>query len=227
MAVTIKDIAAAVGVSRGTVDRVINHRGGVSEEVAARVEQAVEEMGYFPNRAGRILAARKKPVTIGCLLPSDKITFFHDVIRGFFRAERELSDFGVSLRLKEVRGYDPEIHLAALRELLAENVSALCVATIETPEITALLNQTAAEGVPVAAINIDLPHVNRLFYIGSNYLAGGRTAGGPDGQGAGEPFCGGGLQQYSQPPSPDRGIRSGDEGEGNGLHSGGCPGDPG
>ena len=54
MAVTIKDIAAAVGVSRGTVDRVINHRGGVSEEVAARVEQAVEEMGYFPNRAGRI-----------------------------------------------------------------------------------------------------------------------------------------------------------------------------
>ena len=34
MAVTIKDIAAAVGVSRGTVDRVINHRGGVSEEVA-------------------------------------------------------------------------------------------------------------------------------------------------------------------------------------------------
>ena len=50
MAVTIKDIAAAVGVSRGTVDRVINHRGGVSEEVAARVEQAVEEMGYFPNR---------------------------------------------------------------------------------------------------------------------------------------------------------------------------------
>ena len=47
MAVTIKDIAAAVGVSRGTVDRVINHRGGVSEEVAARVEQAVEEMGYF------------------------------------------------------------------------------------------------------------------------------------------------------------------------------------
>ena len=150
MAVTIKDIAAAVGVSRGTVDRVINHRGGVSEEVAARVEQAVEEMGYFPNRAGRILAARKKPVTIGCLLPSDKITFFHDVIRGFFRAERELSDFGVSLRLKEVRGYDPEIHLAALRELLAENVSALCVATIETPEITALLNQTAAEGVPAA-----------------------------------------------------------------------------
>ena len=229
MAVTIKDIAAAVGVSRGTVDRVINHRGGVSEEVAARVEQAVEEMGYFPNRAGRILAARKKPVTIGCLLPSDKITFFHDVIRGFFRAERELSDFGVSLRLKEVRGYDPEIHLAALRELLAENVSALCVATIETPEITALLNQTAAEGVPVAAINIDLPHVNRLFYIGSNYLASGRTAGGLLSlmAKAGEPFCGGGLQQYSQPPSPDRGIRSGDEGEGNGLHSGGCPGDPG
>ena len=56
MAVTIKDIAAAVGVSRGTVDRVINHRGGVSEEVAARVEQAVEETGFF--LAAKILPAR-------------------------------------------------------------------------------------------------------------------------------------------------------------------------
>ena len=85
MAVTIKDIAAAVGVSRGTVDRVINHRGGVSEEVAARVEQAVEEMGYFPNRAGRILAARKKPVTIGCLLPSDKNHLFPRRDSGIFQ----------------------------------------------------------------------------------------------------------------------------------------------
>lgn len=178
MAVTIKDIAAAVGVSRGTVDRVINHRGGVSGEVAAKVEQAVQEMGYLPNRAGRILAARKKPVAIGCLLPSDKITFFHDVIRGFRKAEGELSDFGVSLRLKEVRGYDPQVHLAALKELLSENVSALCAATLETPEIIALLNRTAEQGIPVAAINIDLPHVNRLFYMGSDYLAGGRTAGG-------------------------------------------------
>lgn len=178
MAVTIKDIAAAVGVSRGTVDRVINHRGGVSQEVAAKVERAVQEMGYLPNRAGKILAARKKPAAIGCLLPSDKITFFHDVIRGFRKAERELSDFGVSLCLKEVRGYDPKVHLAALKELLAQGVSALCVATLETPEIISLLNRTAAEGIPVAAINIDLPNVDRLFYIGSDYLAGGRTAGG-------------------------------------------------
>ena len=30
----------------------------------------------------------------------------------------------------------------------------------------------------MAAINVDLPSVNRLFYLGSDYLAGGRTAGG-------------------------------------------------
>ena len=32
--ITLKEIAQMAGVSRGTVDRVLNHRGGVSEETA-------------------------------------------------------------------------------------------------------------------------------------------------------------------------------------------------
>ena len=38
---TIKEIAALCGVSRGTVDRVLNHRGRVKPETEARVLEAL------------------------------------------------------------------------------------------------------------------------------------------------------------------------------------------
>ena len=51
--VTIKDIAKRAGVSRGTVDRVLNNRPGVNPETEARVRSLIEEMGYRPNMAGQ------------------------------------------------------------------------------------------------------------------------------------------------------------------------------
>lgn len=47
---TIKDVAERAGVSRGTVDRVINGRGRVYKPVHERVLKAVDELGYVPPR---------------------------------------------------------------------------------------------------------------------------------------------------------------------------------
>lgn len=94
MAATIKDIAAAAGVSRGTVDRVLHGRGDVSAAVRDRVLRLAEELNYRPNRAALGLAALKKPVRIGLLLPSEGNPFFDEVIRGARAAEESLSDFG-------------------------------------------------------------------------------------------------------------------------------------
>nr|MCR4756140.1 LacI family DNA-binding transcriptional regulator [Lachnospiraceae bacterium] len=56
---TIKEIARLSGVSRGTVDRVLNNRDGVSEETAERVRTIAKQLGYKPNKAGVALAAQK------------------------------------------------------------------------------------------------------------------------------------------------------------------------
>ena len=67
MAVTIKQIAETCGVSRGTVDRVLNHRGRVSEETEKRVKEAVEVLGYKPNSLGKALALQRKGLRIGAV----------------------------------------------------------------------------------------------------------------------------------------------------------------
>jgi LacI family transcriptional regulator len=53
---TVNDIAKAAGVSLATVDRVLNARQGVREKTVARVNAAIEQLGYIrdvtaPNRA--------------------------------------------------------------------------------------------------------------------------------------------------------------------------------
>ena len=57
--VTIKKIAELCGVSRGTVDRVLNGRGRVKPETAEAVMNMVKQLGYKPNPAGKALAARR------------------------------------------------------------------------------------------------------------------------------------------------------------------------
>ena len=60
MAVTIKKIAEVSGVSRGTVDRVLNNRGKVSPKTEQKVRECAKKLGYKPNLAGKALEEKKK-----------------------------------------------------------------------------------------------------------------------------------------------------------------------
>lgn len=68
---TIQTIAELAGVSRGTVDRVLNNRSYVRADVRARVLNAIQETGYLsPKEAHRQAAEAKlplKPVRLGVL----------------------------------------------------------------------------------------------------------------------------------------------------------------
>lgn len=63
---TIRSIAAAAGVSRGTVDRVINNRAHVNPAVRARVQRIAREMGY---RAAVPSEGDSTALRIGVMVP--------------------------------------------------------------------------------------------------------------------------------------------------------------
>ena len=79
--VTIKDVAEHAGVSRATVSRVLNNRASVAENLRARVLEAVETLGYQPNRAARRLRANVSDV-IGLLISDIENPFFISIVRG-------------------------------------------------------------------------------------------------------------------------------------------------
>jgi LacI family transcriptional regulator len=62
MTVTIHDVAKRAGVGSITVSRVINNSGYASEETRQLVMEAVNEMGYVPNRLASSLRSRRTNV---------------------------------------------------------------------------------------------------------------------------------------------------------------------
>ena len=53
MAASVKDVAALAGVSVGTVSNVMNRPEKVSIAVAARVQSAIDQLGFVRNDAAR------------------------------------------------------------------------------------------------------------------------------------------------------------------------------
>lgn len=76
-AVTIEEVAAAAGVSRSTVSRVVNGSTSVSPEALEAVTQAISALNYVPNRAARSLASRQTRA-LALVVPEDTTRFFGD-----------------------------------------------------------------------------------------------------------------------------------------------------
>lgn len=74
---TIEQVAAAAGVSRSTVSRVVNGSTAVSPEALTAVNDAISRLNYVPNRAARTLASRQTHA-IALVVPEDTTRFFGD-----------------------------------------------------------------------------------------------------------------------------------------------------
>ena len=99
---TLEAVAAAAGVSKSTVSRVVNGSSQVSPEVADAVQAAIERLNYVPNRAARSLANRQT-MSIALVVPEDITRFFSDlylsaVVEGIARGLDE-SDYVLNLQL--------------------------------------------------------------------------------------------------------------------------------
>ena len=175
MAVTIKKIAEYSGVSRGTVDRVLNNRGNVKPETEELVRKIADQLGYTPNIAGKALAARKKSLTIGIILISEGNTFFDDVINGINQAEKELKDYGVNIVLKRMKGYNAQEQLKLIEEL-KENINILILNAISDTAVADAIAELSEKNIGVITVNTDIENSKRLCYVGSDYEKGGETA---------------------------------------------------
>lgn len=173
---TIREIAELAGVSRGTVDRVLNNRGSVNEETAEKIRAIIRQLDYKPNRAGIALAAQKKKYLIGVILFSRKNPFFDYVMQGFSDKAEELSLYGCEITVKRV-AYHPKAQLSAIRACLKEGIQGLIITPYNGDEIREELNKLIRSGIPVITVNSDAEGVRRLAYVGSDYYNSGKAAG--------------------------------------------------
>ncbi|MBN1937257.1 MAG: LacI family DNA-binding transcriptional regulator [Anaerolineae bacterium] len=78
---TIRDVAKRAGVAPITVSRVTNNSANVSAETRTRVESAIQELGYRPNRLARSLRL-KRTHTLALVVTDITNPFWTTVVRG-------------------------------------------------------------------------------------------------------------------------------------------------
>ncbi|HJD37434.1 MULTISPECIES: LacI family DNA-binding transcriptional regulator [unclassified Blautia] len=178
MAVTIQQIAEKAGVSRGTVDRALHNRGRINPQVAERIWELADEMGYVPKERKKRENGKKK-IKIGVVTQLAKASFMLEVNRGIRTAALELADRGIELILKEGIYVDEEEQLTAVRELLEEGIQGLAIMPVDCEGVRAELNRlTDEEHIPVVTFNSDIVGTRRRCFVGMDNRQSGRTAAG-------------------------------------------------
>lgn len=178
MGVTIQQIAERANVSRGTVDRALNNRGRINPEVAERIMQIADEMGYVP-REKRKNAAKKKNIKIGVITQLAKASFMLEINRGIQQAREELKDWGVEILLKEGLSVDEEEQARVIEELAAQGIQGLALMPVDCDRIREKINWlTEEKKIPVVTFNSDIVGTKRSCFVGMDNRRSGKTAAG-------------------------------------------------
>ena len=180
MKITIKRIAEMAGVSRGTVDRALHGRGGISSEIREQILAIAQENNYRPNAAAKQLYAQRLELRFGFILPSNSgVGFWGDVERGIDAASADMEEYGVTVLRRHYEKYSVEMQMKLIDELLEENIAGLAIVPINSPILRAKLNELDEAGIPVVLVNTALEGANRaISCIAADYEECGRTAAG-------------------------------------------------
>lgn len=110
--VTIRDVAARAGVSKGAVSLAFNRKPGLSEATRDRIFRAARELGWAPSRTARTLAgSRVDVVGLAVCRPARLLglePFYMEFISG---VESVLVERSCSLLLRLVRSPEEEVGL--------------------------------------------------------------------------------------------------------------------
>ena len=111
--VTLKDIAAELGLTHPTVSRALAGHEGISEETRKKVQQAARRLGYVANSGARLLRRGHSNV-VGLLLPDMTNEFYAAVAQ---RLADDCARRGLQLLLS-ISANDPDRELAQVTALL-------------------------------------------------------------------------------------------------------------
>lgn len=183
--VTIRDVAAAAGVSIATASRVLSGHPSTSERSRAQVQRVAQDLGFRPNAQAQSLR-RSHSDTIGILLPDIRNPFFAEIAHN---AEQRALALGMATLLCNGNESTSQQDLY-LDRLLSQRVDGIIVAPTgdgsgalrevldsETPMV--FVDRTVA-GLAVPAITSDsyggihqaVEHLAVLGHRRVGYIAG-------------------------------------------------------
>jgi LacI family transcriptional regulator len=164
----VRDVAAAAGVSLGTVSNVLNHPDRVTQATRTRVNAAIADLGFVRNESARSLRAGRSRTLAYVMLDAGN-PFFTDVAKGI---EQTAESVGMSLFLCNSDGRD-ERETAYLDLLVEQRVHGILITPVDPDDPR--LSAAAERGTPVVIVDRTSDDQD-LCAVAVDDLLGGRLA---------------------------------------------------
>ncbi len=145
--VTVRDVARAAGLSVASVSRALSGARRVRPEVAQRVAQAAEALGYRPDPVARALSLGAT-ASIGLVVPDIMTPFFPALAEA---VERTLRSAGLSMLLMNAEN-DPVWEEGCISELVDRRVDGLLISATHRINSREAIEK-AANSLPVVQID--------------------------------------------------------------------------
>jgi LacI family transcriptional regulator len=170
----IKDIAVALGLSIGTVDRALHGRQGINAMTRSRVLSMAQTLGYRPNVAARNLKLKRK-IRIAVHLPREIAAFFDILTEGIREAAAPfLSTVELEFRTHSRLGVG-DVDL--IRQALEEQTNGIILAPGHPNDLKPWIRKAARNHIPVVCVATDAPKTERLTAVSTDpYTSGAIVA---------------------------------------------------
>ncbi|HEY3337957.1 MAG TPA: LacI family DNA-binding transcriptional regulator [Propionicimonas sp.] len=163
---SVKDVAAAAGVSVGTVSNVLNRPESVADKTRAKVEQAMEELNFHRNASARQLRAGVSH-TVGAIVMDVGNPFYTELARGI-EDRLAIDDHTLILCSSDD---DPRREARFLRLLAEQGVRGVLV----TPMSTTKDRLSALRRLGIPSVLMDSSSHEHAA-VGVDHVSGGRQA---------------------------------------------------
>lgn len=131
---TTKDLAKAAGVSRATVDRVLNGREGVRQNTVDRVNRAIKELGFVRNVQAANLA-KSQSYRFVFALPKSGDQFLQEIVARIEEAVELFAGDRIWCDVHHIDDNDPHSISAYLSSLTTDDVTGVAIMAPETPQV--------------------------------------------------------------------------------------------
>ncbi len=168
---TIRDVAAAAGVSRGTVSRVINGGHWVSPEARAKVDAAIKATGYSMNQHARSLATGRSN-SVAFLLTEPQHLLFEDPTFSILlrSCAEQLGEREIPMLLM-VAG-TPSERRRNTEYIASGHVDGVIL--VSSHEDNPVVGDLLAKDIPVVACGMPLGYEDRIGWAAVDELASSR-----------------------------------------------------
>lgn len=170
--VTLKDVAARVGVTQAAVSMALSGNPRISQKTRRAVQKAAAELGYVPSSAGRALR-RQSAGAIALIVPNTSHhvfghAYFMHVLTGVsMSSNAHDAQLVVSTNADDNSGINA--YERVIRSGSADGVI-VTSAAVDDANVEAL----AASGLPVVLIG-NFPYLRQAITVGTDDVAASRT----------------------------------------------------